>query len=79
MTGLTETRVERYVNNNPNSCPYCEDSDGHIVNVGEPFRASDFSIWQESKCQECDNEWYDVYHLVDIQEKEATPWEESKW
>jgi hypothetical protein len=70
MTELTEYRRARYTSKTPNSCPYCETSDGDVVEVDTPFKAGDFSIWQEHTCLVCRNNWYNIYQLIDIEPKE---------
>ena len=65
-----EYRKDRYINKNPSKCPHCE-ALGAVQAVDHPFAAGDFSMWQEVHCLECREEWYDIYHLVDIEKKES--------
>lgn len=77
MSELTSHRKHWYINKNPNSCPFCDKSDGYITHVGEPFHAGGVSIWQEVTCKECRSEWYDVYQLVDIEMRTHEPTQEG--
>ena len=68
---ISDYRRALCVNKQPTRCPYCETSEGYVTHVGAPFHAGDFSIWQECECKECRNQWYAIYQLIDLQEKEG--------
>ena len=61
---LTKEKKESYIHGGYNCCPYCDSTEV------ESGRAEKDDNWAEApvKCNDCGEEWTDVYTLVDIKE-----------
>ncbi len=61
MPKLTPEQKQKYIeSNNANLCPFCESADisgGSIEVAGK-------EAWQEVSCNECGENWRDVYTLA---------------
>jgi len=64
---LTDEAKAAYLVNSDH-CPYC----GSVDITGGAFEYGCGSVWQTITCMDCDRSWDDVYHLVAIDEREAT-------
>lgn len=67
MGRLTPEQKKKYIeDNNANRCPFCESADisgGHISIDGKV-------VWQEIWCNECNEDWRDVYTLAFVETDE---------
>ena len=59
---LTDEQKKAYLKNS-GKCPYCksEDISGGFVQVDGD------TAWQELTCNDCDEQWNDVYTLSDVE------------
>ena len=63
---LTEKRKQQYINETPNTCPFCESEN---INAGESDW-SDSVAYRNIVCADCEKEWTEEFKMVDIQELE---------
>lgn len=62
MAELTKQQKKSYVNGGYNCCPHC-----HSTDIDSTYESKDDN-WVECNvvCNNCDEEWSDVYTLSDI-------------
>ena len=60
---LTKEQKEKYIASGAQHCPFCESSD---ISGGR-FDAESMECWQEVSCDNCGNEWQDVYKLAFVE------------
>ena len=55
--------VKKYVEN-PDNCPYC----GSSNIIGDMFEASYNQAWRPVTCNNCGQEWREIFTITDIEE-----------
>lgn len=60
---LSEADKKKYLKN-PNHCPHCESDNIQ----GEGFNVRGYLVTQYVMCNDCENDWTDIYKLINIEE-----------
>jgi len=63
---LTEEQKKAYLENAANLCPFCQSPDI----TGGPVDINGREAWQEVSCNECHEQWRDVYALAFVEDIE---------
>lgn len=62
---ITKKIQEKYLDN-PNCCPFC----GSVDITGDHFEAEDSSAWRKVECNDCGEQWREVFELKFIENDE---------
>ena len=66
MSKLTKEQIKQYVNGGYNRCPYCYSTE---IEAGS-YEFDDNYAWAIVVCNDCNEEWNDIYTLTGISEVE---------
>lgn len=76
LSALTEEQRKFYVAHDGILCPFCEmdsgEGGGDLEGTGL-VETDAGNAWQPIRCNNCKNEWHDIYRLVDA---EGQTWED---
>ena len=62
MTEITEEMKKKYLEVNGVLCPFCGSSDIRA----DSLESDGNEAWNNVHCEDCKEEWKDIYKLVDI-------------
>jgi len=66
MTKLTEEQKRKYLESGGTKCPFCNSTDI----TAEPIEADGSGGYSDVKCDECNQEWRDIWSLTDVEDTE---------
>ena len=74
MSILTQEQKAKYFANHANLCPFCESADISADSIDVEAR----ECWQRVICNECGEEWQDVYTLSSVETQDELDSEVSR-
>lgn len=69
MNDVTKETVQKYIASGGAFCPFCESGDISADTVRSECEAA----WQDVECNDCGEEWKDVFYLAQVETTRGQP------
>ena len=64
---ITQAMVGEYIDNGGSRCPFC--GGDRVEGDYYSFGYEGATVWQKVECEDCGEEWQDIYTLTTIERK----------